>query len=169
MNPEYWHFRENPRIDGTEFNTTTATTVDYQQNLQPLNITITSSSSSSSTFVLSPLPDCSSCSSSSSSESDDSIQPEFDRKQKHQWSENSGSKRRAKRKGGIYQQVHQRHAANLRERKRMQSINDAFEVSENTIPKNPKQNPCLLRVFDPGFQLYRTRNDSRKWTLFVLQ
>jgi transcription factor 1a len=35
------------------------------------------------------------------------------------------------------QQVHQRHAANLRERKRMQSINDAFEGLRHHIPTLP--------------------------------
>ena len=37
--------------------------------------------------------------------------------------------RRHRRKKGMQQQVQQRQAANLRERRRMQSINDAFEVS----------------------------------------
>ena len=35
------------------------------------------------------------------------------------------------------QQVQQRHAANLRERKRMQSINDAFEGLRQHIPTLP--------------------------------
>ena len=35
------------------------------------------------------------------------------------------------------QQVQQRHAANLRERKRMQSINDAFEGLRHHIPTLP--------------------------------
>jgi transcription factor 1a len=41
------------------------------------------------------------------------------------------------RKSSMRQQVHQRHAANLRERKRMQSINDAFEGLRQHIPTLP--------------------------------
>ena len=48
------------------------------------------------------------------------------------------SKRRKKRqKRSFVQQVQQRHAANLRERKRMQSINDAFEGLRHHIPTLP--------------------------------
>jgi hypothetical protein len=45
----------------------------------------------------------------------------------HPDQENFRHRRHRKRKG-MHQQVQQRHAANLRERRRMQSINDAFEV-----------------------------------------
>jgi len=41
------------------------------------------------------------------------------------------------RNKSIGQQVLQRHAANLRERKRMQSINDAFEGLRQHIPTLP--------------------------------
>jgi len=41
------------------------------------------------------------------------------------------------RSKSIGQQVQQRHAANLRERKRMQSINDAFEGLRQHIPTLP--------------------------------
>ena len=37
----------------------------------------------------------------------------------------------------MVQQVQQRHAANMRERKRMQSINDAFEGLRHHIPTLP--------------------------------
>ena len=43
---------------------------------------------------------------------------------------------RRKRRCG-HQQVHQRQAANLRERRRMQSINDAFEGLRTHIPTLP--------------------------------
>ena len=43
---------------------------------------------------------------------------------------------RRKRRNG-HQQVHQRQAANLRERRRMQSINDAFEGLRTHIPTLP--------------------------------
>ena len=46
-----------------------------------------------------------------------------------------GMKRRHSHGGG--QQVHQRQAANLRERRRMQSINDAFEGLRTHIPTLP--------------------------------
>lgn len=49
-------------------------------------------------------------------------------------------KRRRKRKstnGGIREPVVQRHAANMRERKRMQSINEAFEGLRHHIPTLP--------------------------------
>ena len=51
---------------------------------------------------------------------------------------NSGGARswRRKRRCG-HQQVHQRQAANLRERRRMQSINDAFEGLRTHIPTLP--------------------------------
>jgi len=45
----------------------------------------------------------------------------------HPDQENFRHRRHRKRKG-MQQQLQQRHAANLRERRRMQSINDAFEV-----------------------------------------
>ena len=47
--------------------------------------------------------------------------------------------RRRKRhpRRSFVQQVQQRHAANLRERKRMQSINDAFEGLRHHIPTLP--------------------------------
>jgi transcription factor 1a len=45
----------------------------------------------------------------------------------HPDQENFRHRRHRKRKG-MHQQLQQRHAANLRERRRMQSINDAFEV-----------------------------------------
>ena len=41
------------------------------------------------------------------------------------------------RKSSLRHAVHQRHAANLRERKRMQSINDAFEGLRQHIPTLP--------------------------------
>ena len=48
----------------------------------------------------------------------------------------SKRQRRHQRKSFV-QQVQQRHAANLRERKRMQSINDAFEGLRHHIPTLP--------------------------------
>lgn len=48
----------------------------------------------------------------------------------------SDEKRRRKRKG-VQQQQHQRQAANMRERKRMQSINEAFEGLRARIPTLP--------------------------------
>ena len=45
-------------------------------------------------------------------------------------------KKRHQRRSFV-QQVQQRHAANLRERKRMQSINDAFEGLRHHIPTLP--------------------------------
>ena len=48
-----------------------------------------------------------------------------------------GSRRRKRRRSGASQQVHQRHAANMRERRRMQSINDAFEGLRTHIPTLP--------------------------------
>jgi transcription factor 1a len=50
-------------------------------------------------------------------------------------SSSSRSWRRKRRCG--HQQVHQRQAANLRERRRMQSINDAFEGLRTHIPTLP--------------------------------
>lgn len=46
----------------------------------------------------------------------------------HPDQENFRHRNRNRRRKGQHQQVQQRHAANLRERRRMQSINDAFEV-----------------------------------------
>ena len=46
-----------------------------------------------------------------------------------------GGRRRKKR--SMVAQVHQRYAANMRERKRMQSINDAFEGLRQHIPTLP--------------------------------
>ncbi|CAG2169557.1 unnamed protein product, partial [Oppiella nova] len=54
----------------------------------------------------------------------------------HPDQENFRQKRHRKRKG-MHQQVQQRHAANLRERRRMQSINDAFEGLREHIPTLP--------------------------------
>ncbi|KAK6165688.1 hypothetical protein SNE40_022569 [Patella caerulea] len=50
--------------------------------------------------------------------------------------ENIGKQRRKKKRGAV-QQYQQRHAANMRERKRMQSINDAFEGLRTHIPTLP--------------------------------
>ncbi|XP_037076412.1 pancreas transcription factor 1 subunit alpha-like [Pollicipes pollicipes] len=47
------------------------------------------------------------------------------------------TRRRRRRRSGATQQVHQRHAANMRERRRMQSINDAFEGLRTHIPTLP--------------------------------
>lgn len=49
---------------------------------------------------------------------------------------NSGKYNRKRKKCGQYQ-VQQRHAANLRERRRMQSINEAFEGLRSHIPTLP--------------------------------
>lgn len=46
-------------------------------------------------------------------------------------------KKRRKRKSSMGETVIQRHAANLRERKRMQSINEAFEGLRHHIPTLP--------------------------------
>ena len=46
-------------------------------------------------------------------------------------------KRKRYQRRSFVQQVQQRHAANLRERKRMQSINDAFEGLRHHIPTLP--------------------------------
>ena len=51
--------------------------------------------------------------------------------------ESSPRKRRRCPRSSPIQQMHQRHAANLRERKRMQSINDAFEGLRTHIPTLP--------------------------------
>ena len=52
--------------------------------------------------------------------------------------ESQKSKRRKRNhRKSFVQQVQQRHAANLRERKRMQSINDAFEGLRHHIPTLP--------------------------------
>ena len=50
--------------------------------------------------------------------------------------DHDGCKKR-RRKRSPTQQIAQRHAANLRERKRMQSINEAFEGLRNHIPTLP--------------------------------
>ena len=46
-------------------------------------------------------------------------------------------KKRRKRKSSLGEPLVQRHAANLRERKRMQSINEAFEGLRHHIPTLP--------------------------------
>jgi transcription factor 1a len=46
-------------------------------------------------------------------------------------------RRKRKQRRSLVQQVQQRHAANMRERKRMQSINDAFEGLRHHIPTLP--------------------------------
>ncbi|CAH1789006.1 unnamed protein product [Owenia fusiformis] len=51
--------------------------------------------------------------------------------------ENIGKSGKRRRKRCPQQQVHQRHAANMRERKRMQSINEAFEGLRTHIPTLP--------------------------------
>lgn len=57
---------------------------------------------------------------------------------RHGGEHHDGSKARRRRKPKcIVQQVQQRQAANLRERKRMQSINDAFEGLREHIPTLP--------------------------------
>lgn len=49
----------------------------------------------------------------------------------------SNNHQRFRRKRGVHHQIQQRQAANLRERRRMQSINDAFEViNSNLIDQN---------------------------------
>lgn len=71
-----------------------------------------------------------------------------------------------------HHQFHQRHAANMRERKRMQSINDAFEVSLLCSRSIEAQNFYLLnscRVFDSTFPPYRMKNVCQKWTHFDWQ
>ena len=50
---------------------------------------------------------------------------------------NQTQKRKRYQRRSFVQQVQQRHAANLRERKRMQSINDAFEGLRHHIPTLP--------------------------------
>ncbi|XP_074595536.1 uncharacterized protein LOC141850743 [Brevipalpus obovatus] len=47
--------------------------------------------------------------------------------------------RRYRKKRGLYHQLQQRQAANLRERRRMQSINDAFEILRAHIPTLPHE------------------------------
>jgi transcription factor 1a len=51
--------------------------------------------------------------------------------------ENSGRSSRRRRRRCPQQQIQQRQAANMRERKRMQSINDAFEGLRAHIPTLP--------------------------------
>lgn len=55
--------------------------------------------------------------------------------------ENQGQRRRSRRRGSPQQAV-QRQAANLRERRRMQSINDAFEVRSSCLPVTVTTIPC---------------------------
>ena len=55
----------------------------------------------------------------------------------HHPGHHDGVKRRRRKAKCPVQQVHQRQAANLRERKRMQSINDAFEGLREHIPTLP--------------------------------
>ena len=117
------------------------TTFDYNHYYGTTN----GSNGSSSSCILSPTStiissivssSSSSSSCSSSSESDSSPETYSKTYQKgsgfDDWPTEEGGfgarKRLSKRKSGLHQQLHQRHAANLRERKRMQSINDAFEV-----------------------------------------
>ncbi|XP_071803681.1 pancreas transcription factor 1 subunit alpha-like [Asterias amurensis] len=61
----------------------------------------------------------------------------FGRKIQHDHHSHDGVKRRRRKAKCPVQQVHQRQAANLRERKRMQSINDAFEGLREHIPTLP--------------------------------
>ncbi|XP_015911506.1 pancreas transcription factor 1 subunit alpha [Parasteatoda tepidariorum] len=51
--------------------------------------------------------------------------------------ENVGGRQQRRRRKCVQQQVQQRQAANLRERRRMQSINDAFEGLRAHIPTLP--------------------------------
>lgn len=78
-------------------------------------------------------------------------------------------KRRRKRKSGngIHEAVVQRHAANMRERKRMQSINEAFEGLRHHIPTLPyekrlsKVDTLRLAIGYIGFLTEIINSDTR--------
>lgn len=84
-------------------------------------------------------------------------------------SDSIGKQRRRKRRCP-QQQVQQRHAANLRERKRMQSINDAFEGLRTHIPTLPyekrlsKVDTLRLAIGYIGFlaELVQTDSNSKE-------
>ena len=81
----------------------------------------------------------------------------------------TNSKRRRKRKSGsgIREPVVQRHAANMRERKRMQSINQAFEGLRHHIPTLPyekrlsKVDTLRLAIGYIGFLTEIINSDAR--------
>ena len=72
-----------------------------------------------------------------SQDSQDSYDDHFHSKSSESDVESNPRKRRRCPRSSPIQQMHQRHAANLRERKRMQSINDAFEGLRTHIPTLP--------------------------------
>ena len=80
----------------------------------------------------------------------------------HPDQENFRHRNRNRRRKGQHQQVQQRHAANLRERRRMQSINDAFEVIQLIfiIEINSIQMP--FRGFVLTYQLFLMKNAYQK-------
>lgn len=61
----------------------------------------------------------------------------YGRKQEHDMMHGHVAKRRRRKPRCLSQQLQQRQAANQRERKRMQSINDAFEGLREHIPTLP--------------------------------
>lgn len=77
-----------------------------------------------------------------------------------------GGKIRRRKKKGVHQQVHQRHAANQRERKRMLSINEAFEGLRAHIPTLPyekrlsKVDTLRLAIGYIGFLTELVENDA---------
>ena len=64
--------------------------------------------------------------------------------------------------------VIQRHAANMRERRRMQSINEAFEVRNYLLLWEGNMN-SLLRDSENIFLPFRTRRRCQKWKRFASQ
>ncbi|XP_015787211.1 pancreas transcription factor 1 subunit alpha [Tetranychus urticae] len=80
-------------------------------------------------------PSSKSLSSSSSSSSSSSLSSSLMLRRKDE--ANVHSHRRFRKKRGFHHQIQQRQAANLRERRRMQSINDAFESLRDALPKDP--------------------------------
>lgn len=83
-------------------------------------------------------------------------------------SSSSGSRTwRRKRRCG-HQQVHQRQAANLRERRRMQSINDAFEGLRTHIPTLPYEKR-LSKVMSNAFRRPSFLSAALPWNFRALR
>ncbi|XP_053205375.1 uncharacterized protein LOC128389770 [Panonychus citri] len=109
----------------SEYSTSLQSSVDYNNH----NDSTLSSSSSCASLIESPLDQ-----SDDSNQSSINYEPSI---KQFKSSANHHHRRFRKKHRGAHHQIHQRQAANLRERRRMQSINDAFESLRAHIPTLP--------------------------------
>ena len=95
------------------------------------------SSNAGSPFPCPPSPSTNNSDTELSSSMDNTTISILDEEDNWELASSKSHKRKRYQRRSFVQQVQQRHAANLRERKRMQSINDAFEGLRHHIPTLP--------------------------------